>query len=98
MKYFLILATVVLVMSGCTTPYQSTGYDDVYYSPSNQPPVVKHATVVQAPETNYNTYPDTTYYADNQQYVDTINNGGAYYDENYAARIRRFDEPYTSNN
>jgi hypothetical protein len=56
MKYILIFATVLLVMSGCTTQYQATNYDDVYYSSKNQPPSAKHPMVVKTPETDLSSY------------------------------------------
>lgn len=105
----------MLVMSACTTQYQATNYDDVYYSPKNQPQVAKHALVVNTPETGANaydqneqnqaetnTYPDTTNYAQDQQYAaDTNANTGYnpddYYDYAYSARIRRFYDPYAYN-
>src|SRR5665811_718531 len=59
MKYILILATALLVMSGCTTQYQATNYDDVYFSPKNQPAATQHAMIVNTPEADANAYKST---------------------------------------
>ena len=102
MKHILFLTAVMLMVSACTTSYQATGYDDVYYTPSSQPAVVKHTVTVKTTEQNMAAVPDTGYY-DNQQYAsgnntypDTNYAASQYYDESYEARINRFDEPYVS--
>jgi len=122
MKYIFILATILLVMSACTTQYQAGNYDDVYYSPKSQPPAPKHQMVVKTPEADANAYSqgesqqaqqapapiyydqDTIFYADDQPYVtendpnaDYGYNSDDYYDYAYAARIRRFYNPYSYN-
>ena len=56
MKYILFLASVMLVMSACTTQYQASNYDDVYYSSKNQQPEPKHSMVVKTPESDLNSY------------------------------------------
>jgi hypothetical protein len=98
MKYILFLATVMLVMSACTTQYQATNYDDVYFSSKNQPPVTKHSMVVKTPETDVNAYnreepapaeanenQDTAYYAENQQNAadNNVNTDNGYNEDDY---------------
>ena len=57
MKYFIpIMVAVMLIITSCTTQNQTAGYDDVYYSPKNQPPVPKHSIVIKTPETDLSTY------------------------------------------
>ena len=111
MKHILFLASVLLILSACTsTQYPVSSNDDVYYSPNSQPPPVQKQTVVvkttttetyaqpqqgEPAPTEVYTNTDTVY---NSEIPSNVYNQDDYYDYAYSARIKRFYDPYAYNN
>jgi len=97
MKYFItFMVAAMFVITSCTTQNQTAGYDDVYYSPKNQPPVPKHSMVIKTPETDLNTYNSGTNEAasPDQSYTDgsVSNTDTTYYTDEQSASGNLYDQ------
>ncbi|MEI6059770.1 MAG: hypothetical protein WCR72_03625 [Bacteroidota bacterium] len=92
MKYFIpIVAAVLFLFTACTSQYQATGYDDVYYSSKNQPQAPKHPLVVKSPETDISAYaPASSAQPQQEQQANTADYSN--FDTTYAAG----DQQYSS--
>jgi len=112
-NYIALVAVSLIFITGCTTQYQARNYDDVYYSSKNKPleirtvvepqqvqpaePQAANAETAQGYAEPANS--DTANYSagEGDTYINNNFYSDDYYDYAYAARLRRFHNPYCFN-